>query len=323
MNSTRTKLTSVLVLAAALGFAACGGSAMKGSASRSAPGAAPGAPEMAADQSPGAESEAPVARGEGYGGPVPAAAPPSSPGGAGAEAMRTTDVAKQAPSPNLRPGLGTEWGETRSSHVTTSAFVRGDPNTPFAVARVFYNDQAGISAMVDQSGGTPTSLTVFPVWSGYVDVAVRSESGVLLPGLSLGGNNYVTGEAGRRYSIVIRNHSPGRIEVVASVDGLDVIDGKTAGYPKRGYLLDPHGTLEIEGFRQSESQVAAFRFGAVSQSYAERKHGETRNVGVIGVAFFHEQGDSPSFWGDPSRYQDATRRHQADPFPQYATPPPR
>ena len=42
-------------------------------------------------------------------------------------------------------------------------------------------------------------------------------------------------------------------------------------------------------------------------------------VGVIGVAFFYEQGDSPGNWNAAG---DALRRQQANPFPQqYATPP--
>jgi len=81
-----------------------------------------------------------------------------------------------------------------------------------------------------------------------------------------------------------------RFEAVATVDGLDVISGRRGSYENRGYLLDPWATLEIDGFRQSEDEVAAFRFSKVDESYAAQQ-GQARNVGVIGVAFFAERGD--------------------------------
>jgi hypothetical protein len=316
MNSTQTRLYSMLFAVAALGTAGCGGSAGKAAPEPASP--SPGAGPSMAQEAPAADYGAPTsaAKSESYAGGATPSAPPA------AGEMRSSDSAmrqKEASAPSVRPGLGTEWGESRFSRVTTAPFVRAEAERPFAVATLFYNDRAGTQAMIDQSGGTPVSQTFVPVWNGFLDVALKGEGGEFLSGLSANSRNYVAGDAGRRYTIVVRNHSPGRVEVLATVDGLDVIDGKAGAFAKRGYLLDPHGTLEIEGFRQSENQVAAFRFGAVSQSYAERKTGESRNVGVIGVAFFYEQGDSPTNWNASG---DALRRQQANPFPQqYATPP--
>jgi hypothetical protein len=114
----------------------------------------------------------------------------------------------------------------------------------------------------------------------------------------------------------LRNLTPNRLECVVSVDGLDVLDGQPAAFAKRGYLVDPHGELEIDGFRQSMDTVAAFRFGSVRGSYASLKHGDSRNVGVIGVALFHERGTTP--WTP----DEVRRRQDANPFPgQFATPP--
>jgi hypothetical protein len=68
--------------------------------------------------------------------------------------------------------------------------------------------------------------------------------------------------------------------------------------------------------------VASFRFGSVEQSYANKKTGDTRNVGVIGLAMFHERGDSPRFWGTPRSHDDVVNRQGADPFPnRFAAPP--
>ena len=74
---------------------------------------------------------------------------------------------------------------------------------------------------------------------GHLEMALRDGSGRFMTGVRAGGNNYVSAMSGNRYTIFIKNHSPGRIEAVVSVDGLDVIDGKAASPTKRGYLLDP------------------------------------------------------------------------------------
>ena len=94
-----------------------------------------------------------------------------------------------------------------------------------------------------------------------VPAGLRDESGSFLTGFVSGGRDFVVGEAGRRYTIVLKNMTGQRFECVVSVDGLDVLDGKDASFQKRGYLLDPHAELEVDGFRQSVDAVAAFRFG--------------------------------------------------------------
>ncbi len=133
------------------------------------------------------------------------------------------------------------------------------------------------------------------------------------------GRIYVVGAEGERYRLRIHNRTARRVEVVTSVDGLDVIDGRRASLDKRGYLVEPFGTLTIDGFRRNDSEVAAFRFGAVSDSYAART-GDDRNVGVIGFAFFDERG---AVSRDDDRSDEAERRRNARPFsdPRFAQPP--
>jgi hypothetical protein len=109
---------------------------------------------------------------------------------------------------------------------------------------------------------------------------------------------------------VVKNRCKSALEIVASVDGLDVMDGKTAGFAKRGYIVYPGETLEIDGFRKNESKVAAFEFSGVSDSYANLKHGDTRNVGVIGLAVFTQKGVNPWTW----TFGDVNRRNSASPF---------
>lgn len=226
--------------------------------------------------------------------------------------------ASRSEAPADRPGLGTQWGETRNSPISTVQFQRADMGSPFATAALFYNDEEGARAMTASSGFRRTPSGSFSIASGLVSVGLRDESSRFFSGFSSGGRDYVVGESGHRYTIVVRNNTNFRLEIVLSVDGLDVLDGKAASFGKRGYLVDPRGEVEIDGFRQSMDTVAAFRFGSVRGSYAGQKTGDTRNVGVIGVAVFNEMGTNPVPW-TPGEVQ---QRRDANPFPgQFATPP--
>jgi len=152
---------------------------------------------------------------------------------------------------------------------------------------------------------------------GAVTIRVVDESGTPLPTFSSGARSYVLGRDGERYALRIENQTGVRFEAVATVDGLDVVDGEPGSYSKRGYLVGPWSTVEIDGFRQSSDAVAAFRFGRVRDAYAARR-GSDRNVGVVGVAIFQERGASFP-WAD----REVSRRNSADAFPgRFAPPPP-
>jgi hypothetical protein len=129
--------------------------------------------------------------------------------------------------------------------------------------------------------------------------ALRTEAGaysleVLVDGrpartFTHAGETHLLGQQGSRYVLRVHNRSARRIEAVVSVDGLDVIDGKSGDFAhKRGYLVPAYGYVDIDGWRVSEREAAAFRFAAIGESYAA-KTGKARNVGVIGVAVFPER----------------------------------
>jgi len=214
-----------------------------------------------------------------------------------------------------RPGLATQWGETRSSWVTTTTFNR-DGNQPWSVLRIQYDDETGIMARTGRRSYSELLTNIAETSNGYVSVQIVDGSGNALAGLTQGARSFVVGRSGDRYSIRVMNHSSERFEVLATVDGLDVIDGRVGSYSKRGYLIDAYGTLDIDGFRRSSDAVAAFRFGTVRDSYAART-GSDRNVGMIGVAIFRERD-----MVDERRWEENRRRDNADPFPnRYSTPP--
>ena len=102
------------------------------------------------------------------------------------------------------------------------------------------------------------------------------------------GRLYVVGEPRHQYELTVRNRSAGRLLAVASVDGVNVISGKTAATHQSGYVLDPWSAVSIEGWRKSLNDVATFYFTRLKDSYAART-GRPDHVGVIGVALFRER----------------------------------
>ena len=96
------------------------------------------------------------------------------------------------------------------------------------------------------------------------------------------------------YTLRLTNDSPNTRLAIVSVDGINVISGKDAGYEGGGFVLRPWETLPIKGWMRSHQEVAAFTFQAVAGSYAAATGRGTKNTGVIGIAVFDEQ-PKPTF----------------------------
>ena len=107
------------------------------------------------------------------------------------------------------------------------------------------------------------------------------------------GRLFVAGQPGARYSLRVANHTSGRVLVVLSVDGVNILSGETANYDQRGYVFNPYEAYDVTGWRKSNSEVAAFTFAPLAQSYAART-GRPGNVGVIGMAVFKELAPEPT-----------------------------
>jgi len=191
-----------------------------------------------------------------------------------------------------RPGLAIGWGKEKKSELVTRSFVRAS-SKPAGTDAIYYNDAQGIKAMSSRVTRVSAMQTAA---GGLVEWGIKS-GGFLTSYKEWGyGRRMVAGEKDKSYSIMVKNRCKSALEIVASVDGLDVQDGKAASFSKRGYIVEAGDTLEIEGFRTSYSRVAAFKFSSVSNSYANMRHGDTRNVGVIGIAVFTQKDVNPWTW---------------------------
>ncbi len=246
--------------------------------------------------------------------PAPSTATAEESGMARGAAADEMPAPPPAAAPEPRPGLGTSWGESLDSRITSTTFTRANGDTPFATAAFLYNDEEGISAQT-HDGFLDWNDAAVSIRSG-ITVSLTDPNGRPLRGIHDGARTYALGHDGDRYVIHVDNHTRARLEAVATVDGLDVMDGDDGSYEKRGYVIAPYDSLDIEGFRDSQGSVRAFRFGATDDSYASRR-GKGRNVGVVGVALFRERGSSFGVSED-----EVQRRETADPFPNRFAPPP-
>jgi hypothetical protein len=224
--------------------------------------------------------------------------------------------------PEQRPGLATHWGESRYSPAREVAFERDSSRRPTAQTELHYNDRAGALRMLPGAAFGKSELTVL---GGALRISMLDDSGRPFPALKQGERSVSMGDPGERYSLLIENRTGDRFEVVATVDGLDVLDGEDGSLDKRGYLIGAYASAVIDGFRRSEAEVAAFRLGDVAHAYAASK-GKARNVGVIGFALFVEKQIMAQYpasrYREPRYEADTYQRQTAEPFPgRYAHPP--
>jgi hypothetical protein len=114
-----------------------------------------------------------------------------------------------------------------------------------------------------------------------------------LPTVHHAGKTYLpVPRLGAEYEIRVWNEGPRRVAAIVSVDGLSVITGRPASEASPGYLVDPHGSIRIKGWRRSLDTVAAFSFQEREKSYAQLM-GYPDNVGVIGLIAIEEMGRWP------------------------------
>jgi hypothetical protein len=207
-----------------------------------------------------------------------------------------------------RPGLATGQGEEIDSPWHRQTFVRTSSKKPAGTGVIYYNNREGIEAMTgykEKVEGMQRSAGDMIEWG------IKGGFGYLPSYQTYGpSRRFVVGSRDSCYSIVLKNRCKSRLEVVLSVDGLDVIDGNTAGFSKRGYVIGSGETLEVKGWRTSPETVSRFKFSTVAGSYANLAHGEHRNVGVVGLAVFTEQGVDPWTWMP----REVDQRINADPF---------
>lgn len=208
-----------------------------------------------------------------------------------------------------RPGLGTSAGQEKYSVLESTRMLRKS-DTPDAVDSFHYNDEAGAKAMAGVLGSSMTKRSgLFPAAGERLKVGLV-RYGSVFPHYDASGKRIVIGENGSHYEFRLENRTKKRIEVVLSVDGLNVLNGKAASPKQRGFILDPKETYDVDGFRKNDTTARSFVFGSVARSKAASSGG-AGNVGVIGLAVFEEDAARAK----AELRQEQLAREGADAFP--------
>ncbi|RSZ45711.1 MULTISPECIES: hypothetical protein [unclassified Variovorax] len=218
---------------------------------------------------------------------------PQAPRASVAATATPSAAAPAAPAPQL----GTQWGEGIESK-TRAVVTKRLSDRPDDLASVGYNEASAVRRAV---GTNPERRLNLLLADGDVEWSVLDEDGRPLPlqraRRGSGGDDMfrLAGVEGSRYTLRFRNLSERSYEVIATVDGLDVLNGKPGSLRNGGYVLRPLESLTVEGFRKSQNEVAAFRFSTPGRAYAANTEaGDVRNIGVIGAALFElEERDAP------------------------------
>ena len=235
-------------------------------------------------------------------------APYSDAGNESRMSAKSRAASAMAPcAPADRPGLATGWGAKVNDKVGSTIFER-EPGRPIGVAKVYYNNSEGAQAMAGQNYEYATSFRDYA--GGIFRMGLRNNRGGALSAYRNGEHLICLGESGDRYAVEVENLSNHRLEFIVTVDGLDVLSGQPGSLSRRGYILNPGERNQIKGWRTSMNEVASFKFGSVEDSYADRRAGDSRNVGVIGCAVIGEKGTRPAPYSGTEVY----RRLHADPF---------
>lgn len=119
-----------------------------------------------------------------------------------------------------------------------------------------------------------------------VEVLVNGET---LDAYSAHGRHYVEALDGAEYSLRIHNPLGVRVAVALSVDGLNSIDARrTTAWDASKWVIEPYGTITIDGWQMSSSRARHFYFTTERDSYGA-KLGQTANLGVISAVFYRER----------------------------------
>jgi hypothetical protein len=153
---------------------------------------------------------------------------------------------------------------------------------------------ATTAAVIALSAALPLTACRAATGLAQVDVYDRA-AGETLVEYRHRGQRYVVGQPGNEYAVRIRNRSDQRVLAVVSVDGINAVTGESASPTQSGYVLEPGGYVNIQGWRKDMDRTAAFYFSDPGDSYAART-GRPNDLGVIGVALFRERFAEPDVW---------------------------
>jgi hypothetical protein len=155
----------------------------------------------------------------------------------------------------------------------------------------------GLGALFGLAGKESPPVNFWDVAQSDV-VARNFDLAILVDGRPLNeyyarGKGYVEAIEGAEYEVMVRNPFPFRVAVALSVDGLNTIDARrTTAWSASKWVIEPYGTININGWQMSSQRARRFYFTSEQDSYGA-KLGQTANLGVVSAVFFRELRPTP------------------------------
>lgn len=103
------------------------------------------------------------------------------------------------------------------------------------------------------------------------------------------GLTYVEGKLDTEYALRVRNSYSHRVLVIPSIDGLNPLNGRNTQDNYEGYVVPAYGSITIDGWRTSLSQVNKFVFNKKDNSYSAKTGNGDANCGVVGIRVYGEK----------------------------------
>jgi hypothetical protein len=147
--------------------------------------------------------------------------------------------------------------------------------------------EAAISGAIDYAAGYAGGPDQRAIANRSFDVQILV-NGRSLEEYEARGKSYVEAIPGAEYEVRIRNPLPYHVAVALSVDGLNTIDAQhTTAWNASKWVIEPYGTISINGWQMSSVRARRFYFTSERDSYGA-KLGQTSNLGVVTAVFFRE-----------------------------------
>ncbi len=144
----------------------------------------------------------------------------------------------------------------------------------------------------------------------HVSLVLETKDSRVIRSYEHDGKTFVQSVEDTDYQLRIKNKTNGRVKVVASVDGLNILNGEPVSDKpdEPGYLLNAFAEELFKGFRVDENTVAAFRFTKKEGGYAQSK-GMGASSGVIALRVFSEKENIKSHLDDlRKKYEELLNR---------------
>lgn len=195
------------------------------------------------------------------------------------------------------------WGDGAERKQEYMDVTRVDPEQPSALGMVYYSPNPPNGDVID----TPTFA------QGRISFAIYDKNGHKIPVIQSGGNYYIKGIIGQRYTVFFQNISNKGYEVLVTADGIDSTTGSEGKYSDAGYILFPGSAMTIRGFRQTRSDYKPFFFNEADSPYIKDAYqGSAANIGVIGFAMFELRTPKVNLPAKPKAFPGQTNMFRLD-----------